>query len=93
MSYMSAVAKESREEIDAKFQALALVRQNLTRNRQNAALIQQYETAKESLRLHLTSAANAPADKNTENYYTLGERVNGYSGNQGQFKLIETFLN
>ena len=93
MSYMSAVAKERREEIDKKYQALALVRHNLTINRQNAALIQQYKTAKESLRLHLTSAANATSDKNTENYYTLGERVNCYSGNQGQFKLIKTFLN
>jgi len=39
----------------------------LTEDRQNPAFQQQYETAKESLRIHLTSAANAAEDRNTEN--------------------------
>ena len=76
MSQMTVVAKQRRETTEAKFQALAQARQNLTGNRHNAAL-QEYETAKESLHLHLTSAANAAEDRNRENYYTLGERVNG----------------
>ena len=75
MSHISAVAKERREATEAKCQALAHARQNLTGQRQNAVLLQQYETAKESLRLNLTSAANTAEDRNTENYYTLGERV------------------
>ena len=78
MSHMSTTAKERKEARENKFQALAHARQNLSENRQNPAFQQQYETAKESLRLHLTSAANAAEDRNTENYYTLGERVNGY---------------
>ena len=43
---MSAVAKEMRDAIEAKFQELAYTRQNLTGNRQNAAPLQQYELAK-----------------------------------------------
>ena len=38
MSHMTAVAKERREATEAKFESLAQARQNLTGNRQNAAL-------------------------------------------------------
>ena len=70
--------KKRLEASEAKFQALAHAKQNLTEDRQNEAFQQQYENARQSLMLHLTALANAAEDRNTENYYTLGERVNGY---------------
>ena len=78
MSLMSATAKEKKEASEAKFQALGHARQNLTGNGQNTPFQQQYETPKESPRLYLTTSANTAEDRNTENYYTLGERVNRY---------------
>ena len=78
IAHMTNKAKERKETCEAKFKALARARQSLTEDRQNEALQQQYENAKQSLKLYLTAIATAAEERNTENYYTLGERVNGY---------------
>ena len=58
MSQMSTAAKKRKE---TKFETNE--RQNLTENRKNPAFELQYETAKESLRLHITLAASGAGDR------------------------------
>ena len=72
MVHMTNAAKERKETCEAKFKSLARARQNLTEDRQNEALQQQYENAKQSLKQYLNSIATAAEERNTENYYTLG---------------------
>ena len=61
MSHMSTAAKKRKETRETKFETHE--RQNLTENKKNPAFELQYETAKESLRLHITLAASGAGDR------------------------------